>query len=538
MGIGFEEFELLARNNKVISNYAELDLTASLSESLAQNPSSGTLDPAAIYAELRKHSADAFMFESVEGSEKFARYTFIGYKPLAIMDSGSYDELACALESLESQAQLNFFHKGYVGFFSFESVADIEPSLSCARANQQPMYMQLVGSMIVFDRVLAKIFLIANSRIGSASANCEFRVGYENSGSQIDELKFNYQETEAKLKELETLIKQAKPLAPLDIDLALNLDDLLKRPKAVQFSSNTGKEKFCEMVVKAKNHILEGDAFQIVLSHKLSANLVLDPLLVYRILRQVNPSPYLFIYNARGYALVGSSPEMLVKSTKDSSGDYFAEIRPIAGTYPRGKSPAEDKANEEALLRDTKEIAEHVMLIDLARNDLGRVAEAGSVTVAQRMIVEKYSHVMHIVSSVVAKLKVIDNSNRVKAKVEGESSGVSATLGVKLVKACFPAGTLSGAPKIEAINIITELEAEPRRSYGGAIGYFSLDGLVDSAIMIRTLRINASSVEVQAGAGIVADSNPDSEYQETYNKANALIKVVNLCAQSPLKANC
>ncbi len=476
----------------IVSDYMELEMSAEI-------------DPAAVYDVLHKHSADAFMFESVEGSEKFARYTFIGYKPLELLKSGSYEDLALKIEELASDNELPFFHKGYVGFFTFESIADIEPKLKCNGSSHPHMYMQLVGSMIVFDRVLEKIYLIANNYAAHAAANQDA------------------------LAELKSLLESAKPLPELSCDITLALPDLLRGDAAVQFASNTSEKSFMDMVAKAKRHILEGDVFQVVLSRRLSAKATVDPLLAYRLLRKVNPSPYLFIYNVRdfagaSYSLVGSSPEMLVKSTRMAEG-YQAEIRPIAGTYPRGKDEAEDERNVRTLLADEKERAEHVMLIDLARNDLGRVAQAGSVTVAQQMIVEKYSHVMHIVSSVVAKLK-----NTVSVKQ-------NARLGIDLLKACFPAGTLSGAPKLEAIDIITELEAEPRRSYGGAIGYFSLDASVDTAIMIRTMVLETNAVHIQAGAGIVADSVAESEYQETYNKASALIKVVNLAKLMTCKVN-
>jgi len=473
----------------IISNYQELEMRADL-------------EPAAVYALLRQHSADAFMFESVEGSEKLARYTFIGYKPLKVLKSGSYDDLATEIESLAAANELAFFHKGFVGFFSFESIADIEPKLACARYKYPHMYMQLVGTMVVFDRVASKIYLVANDFDGSFNA--------------------------ASLAELRALIDSVPALPPISADLSITLDQLLSSPSAIQFSSVIDQQMFTSMVEKAKQHILEGDIFQVVLSRRLDASASIDPLLAYRLLRLVNPSPYLFIYNVNNFAgedfsLVGSSPEMLVKSVLDTQGEYQAEIRPIAGTYPRGASEEADERNARALLADEKERAEHVMLIDLARNDLGRVAEPGSVVVAQQMIIEKYSHVMHIVSSVVAKLKSCAQS-------------LQAGLGIELLKACFPAGTLSGAPKIEAIDIITELEPEPRRSYGGAIGYFALDGSMDTAIMIRTMLIKANSIHVQAGAGIVADSSPVSEFQETYNKASALIKVANLAKQLGSKA--
>ncbi len=460
------------------------------------------IDPLDLYLELLKHSPDAFMFESVEGPEKIARYSFLGYKALEIIKSNSYDSLLEYAAQIESKsASLEFFHRGFVGFFTFESVTDIEPSLGLTSSGPS-LYMQFIGTMVVFDKVERKIYLISNS--------------FESETMSAKD----YNQTQ--IAELQSCLSRVSKSA--DYDLAEGLEELKKSTPALSFSSNVSQQAFEEMVLKAKEHIVEGDVFQVVLSRKLSVDLSVDPAQVYRILRLVNPSPYLFLYNVYDFSeaqprftLLGSSPEMLVKSSKDPHGDYLAEIRPIAGTYPRGQSLAEDEANAQALLSDPKEIAEHVMLIDLARNDLGRLALAASVKVAQQMIIERYSHVMHIVSSVIAKLKA--------------NPGQEFKLGLDLLKACFPAGTLSGAPKIEAIKIIHQLEVEARGSYGGVIGCLGLDGVINTAIMIRTLVIEPDRVHIQAGAGIVADSIPEREYQETYNKASALIKVLNLCNQ-------
>jgi anthranilate synthase component 1 len=357
--------------------------------------------------------------------------------------------------------------------------------------------MLLVGSLVVFDHVKQKLFLISNSLAGSKPT--------------VDEL---YEASISQLQELKSIISSSSQLERLDLDPCLKTVDNLDQSI---FYSNTGKDEFINQVNQAKNHIKEGDIFQVVLSHKMSADISIDSLVAYRMLRSINPSPYLFIFNVKSSieaVLVGSSPEMLVKTDlktdSDSNRYLVAENRPIAGTYKRGANPADDEVLVNKLLNDQKEIAEHVMLIDLARNDLGRVCQKGSVTVPQKMIIEKYSHVLHIVSSVVGKIKT--------------DFGVSS--GVKLINACFPAGTLSGAPKIEAIKIISKLEKEARGPYGGAIGYFALDGSMDSAILIRTLVIEKNKVSIQAGAGVVADSDPEKEWQETLNKARALISVV------------
>lgn len=479
--INFNQFEDLAAKQSIVSNYAEWV--------------SDIDTPVSIYARLAKKYPDAFLFESVIGGEKIGRYSFVGFNALELLelyDSDPYKLLEERLIQFRKHSdQLPFFHQGYVGYFSFESITSIEPSLSMCGSEYPQIYMLLVGDLIVFDKVMNKIYIIVNSLTDSV----DIKSLYDKSCSRIDEIE-------------EILSSE------LELD-RLNLNHQTNTNLEEDFKSNTGEEEFKSMVVQAKEHIKEGDIFQVVLSHKLTKQSKVDPLLVYRILRTVNPSPYLFIYNlnlkgGKRLTLVGSSPEMLVKSTcKGNSIEekYLeAEIRPIAGTYKRGETDVEDAELAKNLLQDDKEIAEHVMLVDLARNDLGKVCEKGSIKIVQNMVVEKYSHVMHIVSSVIGR--------------------VSKDSGLKLFKACFPAGTLSGAPKVEAIRIISKLEKEARGIYGGAIGYFGLDGMIDAAIMIRTLVISDDEVSVQAGAGIVADSNPEKELQETYNKAGALMRVI------------
>ena len=472
--LSLQEFKQIASTKKIVSNWIELlaDLDT----------------PVGIYAKLRAKSQDAFLFESVVAGERIGRYSLIGYKALERFscfkeNTNPYDLLEKRLSELSDTTipQLPFFHQGFVGFFSFESSAAVEPTLNL-RANKYPdLSLLLVGSLVVFDHVKQKIYLIQNILIDPKLS-----------------LETQYQSSIEGIEELERIVLEKSSLPRLDLGAVNELD----------FKSNTGKEKFFTMVNKAKQHILDGDVFQIVLSHKLTAEIDSDPLQLYRILRTVNPSPYLFIYNVPDYdfTLVGSSPEMLAKTFRADDNSIWAEIRPIAGTYKRSNCSQEDGLLEEKLLADPKEMAEHVMLVDLARNDLGRVCENGTVTVPQQANIEKYSHVMHIVSSVIGKL----------AKTKS---------GIGLLKACFPAGTLSGAPKVEAIKIISQLEVETRGPYGGTIGYFALDGMMDTAIMIRTLVVEQNQVTIQAGAGIVADSSPESEWQETYNKANALIAV-------------
>lgn len=501
LGISYQQFKQKAEKEIIVSNYCEIfaDLDT----------------PVSLYAKLRKKSNQAFLFESVVGGENIGRYSLIGYKALETLAQGSYDELAAEISRYASKDELPFFHKGFVGFFSFESFASIEKKLEIKQkdfsedskqiAELPEMYMLLVGTLLVFDKVKNKIFLISNQKLSSKDEAV---------------IKTAYEKSENELAELLEIIDDNNDLSRLNIDFEQDVDF------KGDFKSNTGFENFAKMVRVAKERILEGDIFQVVLSHRLSAEISLDPLNLYRVLRSMNPSPYLFIYNVETKSgtqtLLGSSPEMLVKSQRvqiaDGKDEFHAEIRPIAGTYPRGKTIAEDEKNAAMLLADEKERAEHVMLIDLARNDLGRVAKAGSVELAQNMLIENYSHVMHIVSSVIAKLEA------------GKNIQEDSRVGVDLLKACFPAGTLSGAPKCEAIEIINELELEPRGPYGGTIGYFSLDGSMDSAIMIRTILLQKNKLFIQAGAGIVADSQEESEFQETYNKASALMKVVKLAS--------
>ncbi len=278
----------------------------------------------------------------------------------------------------------------------------------------------------------------------------------------------------------------------------------LKRDKKAGFvagdlKSNTSKEEFTEMVNRAKEYICSGDIFQVVLSQRFNVDIECDDINLYRALRVVNPSPYMFFLDFVEYSLIGSSPEILVRLENN-----LVEVRPIAGTRKRGETIEEDLALEEELLADEKELAEHVMLVDLGRNDVGRVAETGTVKVPELKVVERYSHVMHIVSSVTGKLK----------------DGLDA---FDVFKATFPAGTVSGAPKIRAMEIIEELEKEKREFYAGGVGYFGYNGNMDFCITIRTMLKKGGRVFIQAGAGIVADSSPESEYIETINKAKALM---------------
>jgi anthranilate synthase component 1 len=301
--------------------------------------------------------------------------------------------------------------------------------------------------------------------------------------------------------------KLSLPLSPENTKLAWTAPG--NKPKAgiEDYTSNFTRTEFCASVEKAKAHIKAGDIFQVVISQRLSTEYTGNPFALYRSLRQINPSPYMAYFNFQDWQIIGSSPEVMVKAECNDEGEIIATVRPIAGTRPRGKTTKEDAALAADLLQDPKEIAEHVMLVDLGRNDLGRVCSSGSVKVDELMIVERYSHVMHIVSNVVGKL----------------APGKTAW---DLLKACFPAGTVSGAPKIRAMEIINELEPSRRGVYSGVYGYYDFEGQLNSAIAIRTMVLHNQTVTVQAGAGLVADSDPEKEYEETLNKARGLLEAI------------
>jgi len=511
LNLSEEEFISKAKaGEKIISNF-----TCLLSD----------LDtPVSTYAKLSQHFKDCFLFESVLGGEKLGRYSFIGANALNKFcsfqkDSFSpYDEIENLLSNYSYKnsnpniqdtvrqsisQELKFFHKGFVGFFSFESMQRIEPSLDLKESPLPEYFLYLAGSLIVFDHVSQKLYIISNSLIESLES---------------EHLKNTYQKSADTIKQLITIISEEHHLEKINDRVTKDT----KEQKIKEFKSNSSKETFTNIVKKAQEHILEGDIFQVVLSQRFFLEAKLDALTTYRLLRSLNPSPYLYLFNIdqselgkESFSIVGSSPEMLIKSeileNENGEREIWGELRPIAGTYKRGKNANEDKVLTEKLLKDTKEIAEHVMLVDLGRNDLGRVCENGTIHLAENMVVEKYSHVLHIVSSVKGKLKKDVNS-------------------IKLLKACFPAGTLTGAPKIEAIKIISKLENEARGPYGGCIGYINLDGTINVAIMIRTIILEKHQASIQCGAGIVADSSPESEYQETFNKARALMEVLSTLA--------
>ena len=462
--------------------------------------------PVSVYLKL-SGQGPSFLLESVTGGEQLARYSFIGIHPSrAYVLRGSDLQCRTSGETIHTQvpvgadpldtlrAELDHyrlaplpglprFAGGLVGYLSYEMIRHFEPSVVVEpHADLPDAIFLLTDTLVAFDHAFGRLLLIANvfeGGNGEAHARAE---------------------AESRLDAVERLLSQPLQVHPKD----------KKPPVSCELNSNVTREAFIEAVKSAKEHIAAGDIFQVVLSQRLSRETTAAPLDIYRALRRLNPSPYMYFFDFSDLAgapdlyLIGASPELHVRLENQR-----ATVRPIAGTRPRGKTPAEDKEFEQDLLADPKELAEHVMLVDLARNDLGRVCEFGSVRVPEQMVVERYSHVMHIVSQVEGQLRKEFDA-------------------FDLVRATFPAGTVSGAPKIRAMQIIHELERDARGPYAGAVGYFAADGSLDTCITIRTLVMRGQTISVQAGAGIVADSDPEREYQETLNKARALAQAVEM----------
>jgi anthranilate synthase component 1 len=415
-----------------------------------------------------------------------SRYSFIGCNPRKILRAmpGTPDPLAGLQEELAKYQPVAVpglppFTGGAVGYLGYEFIHSVEKTVPLAARDElgvPMMWFMLCDSVLAFDRAHQTMRLIVNAHVG-ADANAAYDAAC------------------AELQRMRAALGQPCPLA------SATLGD----PGTVQVpAGNFTKAAFEQMVEDSKEFIRAGDIFQIVLSQRFSRDFTRSPLDLYRALRTVNPSPYMFLLETGDFALVGASPEVHVRLTGRK-----VEIRPIAGTRPRGKTTAEDVALEKDLLADEKELAEHLMLVDLARNDIGRVCSFGTIKVPEFKTIERYSHVMHIVS-------------QVEGQLAPERSAFD------LMRATFPAGTVSGAPKIRAMQLIAEKEGTQRGSYAGALGYFSYDGNLDSCITLRTALVKDSKVHIQAGAGIVADSVPAAEYQETINKASALFKAISL----------
>ena len=450
--------------------------------------------PLALYLKLANNPYSYFL-ESVQGGEKWGRYSFVGLAAETVIKVNDYDvsiekngklhkqykveDPLAWIEDYQSKfkvpqlEELPDFNGGLVGYFGYEIIKFIEPKLKNIKKkdelNVPDILLMVSNDLLVVDNLTSKVHIITH----------------------INPEKESF---EAGLSKLNIIEKNIRELFNFD-------STSTEKIESEDFVSSFGKENFVNAVEKVQKYITAGDVMQVVPSQRLSCSFKSNPIELYRQLRILNPSPYMYFLNLDGFAIVGSSPEILTRVDNNN----VATIRPIAGTRSRGKNIQEDLENEQDLLSDEKEIAEHLMLIDLGRNDLGRIAKTGSVNLTDKMFIERYSHVMHIVSNVECELK------------EDMSS-------IDVLKATFPAGTLSGAPKVRAMEIIDEVETLKRNIYSGAIGNLSWHGGMDLAIAIRTAVIKDEVLYVQAGAGIVYDSIPEMEWQETMDKAQALIK--------------
>ncbi|OGI20073.1 MAG: hypothetical protein A3B68_00525 [Candidatus Melainabacteria bacterium RIFCSPHIGHO2_02_FULL_34_12] len=460
--------------------------------------------PVSAFYKLCENKPYSFLLESVEANEKIGRYSIIGTEPILIfknqnnktqlqdlvenktidLEDNPFNALKSILKKIKVSGDKDSSSIGFVGYIGYENIRWIEPKTKFLPAKNIPdVLLILPGKLIIFDHILHKVNLIA--------------VNLTND-KKITEKKLA--ETKDKLKELLNEFNKTKNIKTLSLNYNNNIH--------ISYSSNYKKDEYLNIIKKAKEYIKKGDIFQVVPSQKLTLKGNYDGLLLYRALRSINPSPYMFYLNLKDFQLAGSSPEVMVKSEKVGD-EKFAYLRPIAGTYPRGKNEKEDLEYISKLSNDPKERAEHLMLVDLARNDLGRVCESGTIQVPELMVIEKYSHVLHMVSLVKGTLK--------KDKTA-----------IDLLCASFPAGTLSGAPKVRALEIIRELENEQRGPYGGCTGFFGLNDTINTCMTIRTFVIYKDHIEIQAGGGIVADSDPENEFQETLRKGAALLNAVSL----------
>ena len=492
----FEEFLRLAKRGNVIPIYREI---------LADFET-----PLSAYLKLEDRGP-AYLLESVEHGERLGRYSFIGSSPSMVVEARGREmwlktsrtneqwttitdplkELEQILSSYRSVpvSGLPRFSGGFVGFVGYDTVRFLEP-IGAPKPDVLGVpdsVWLLSDTLVVFDHIERVMKVVANAMIPSGPASSLER-----------RAKAAYQKG---IRQIEKIIRQLrKPLwySPPTGERTLS---------SLPVRSNMSRGAFIATVRKAKKAIGQGETIQVVLSQRFQVPIACSPFEVYRALRSLNPSPYMFYLNLGAFALIGSSPEILVRCEGGT-----VEVRPIAGTRRRGKTPAADLQIEEALKRNPKERAEHLMLADLGRNDIGRVCEYGSVRVNDLMAVERYSHVMHLVSDVVGKLK----------------SGKNA---FDVLRAAFPAGTVTGAPKVRAMQIINELEPDARGPYAGAVGYIGFTGNLDTCITIRTVLVKGNQAYVQAGAGIVADSKPEAEYEETRSKAAGMLEAIRLAEQ-------
>ena len=447
----------------------------------------------------------AFLFESIEGGERWARYSFLGNSATQVLweENGTLhvnkgrkteifplgDNPLDHIRTILSEFQpvrvpdLPRFVGGAVGYLGYDVVRFFEPIPEHPKDSARlPLFAFFItDTLVIFDNVRHTIKVVANAHIASAKKS-DLRSAYVDATTRIEKM----------IAKLKAPLRQRPSPA---------------RKPVLRFTSNMTQSTFEKMVMRTKEYIQAGDIVQAVVSQRWQTRIQTSPLEIYRALRVINPSPYMFYLRVAGIELVGSSPEILVRCEEEQ-----VVVRPIAGTRKRGDTVAKDQALADELLADTKERAEHVMLVDLGRNDVGRVSQTGTVALDPFMKIERYSHVMHIVSQVTGTLS------------PGRDT-------YDVMKACFPAGTVSGAPKIRAMQIIEELEPTERGPYAGAVGYFSFSGNMDTCINIRTIVFKGRDAFIQAGAGIVADSDPTREYEETCNKARAMMRSIEMAEE-------
>jgi anthranilate synthase component 1 len=445
------------------------------------------LTPVSAFLKLEKNQSHAFLLESIEGGERIARYSFLGGDPFLVtryrngQPADFIQNLRETMDRFKSVQLPNLppFTGGAVGYFGYDMVRTIEeiPQTGVDDLGVDDAVLMFYKTVLAFDHLRHQIHIISNVIVDDAQGSVDVQ----------------YQKAIEEIQRIEGILR-----APLEVPRVTQND------RDVTVRSNFEKTQYLDAVAKAKEYIAAGDIFQVVLAQRFEVDLPTTAFEIYRALRVVNPSPYMYFLKMPETSIVGSSPEMLVRVR-----DREIEYRPIAGTLPRGATSAEDEANAERLKNDEKERAEHIMLVDLGRNDLGRVSKYGTVRVQELMFLEKYSHVMHLVSSLRGELR--DDVDRWDS-----------------LMACFPAGTVSGAPKVRAMEIIDELEPTKRGVYAGAVLYVDFSNNLDSCIAIRTLVVRGNKGYIQAGGGIVADSVPENEYMETVNKSRALIRAINL----------
>ena len=452
--------------------------------------------PLSIYLKLAKNSY-SFLLESITGGENLARYSIIGINPRKIIKTGKNEKLGEVDPLLEVKNEINSykvpeikklppFTGGAVGYISYDSVSYFEDTVIKNKKGDLEVpesIFLLTESLVVFDHVKQTIFIIVYTKINNDD---------------------NSEKTYKKAVEnIDKIIEQINKPVPKSFNVSLDIEKESSREQLIeQYEKNMTKEQYSEAVQKCIDNIYSGEIIQVVFSQRLSKKTEASAIDIYRCLRTINPSPYMFMFNFEDFQIIGASPELLIKANNEE-----ISVHPIAGSRPRGKNEKEDNLISNELLSDEKELAEHLMLLDLGRNDVGRVAKPGTVKVTQKMEIEKYSHIMHIVSNVVGKLdKKYDQFDAMRA--------------------AFPAGTVSGAPKVRAMQLISELEPEKRGPYSGGVGYFSYNGNMDTCIAIRTLILKDKTVYLQAGGGIVADSIIENEYQETLHKMQALIGAI------------